>query len=147
MANIYQGPNSCYAKVFGKYVPGSGVNESTVRKFIELILEDLYRGRTVDWSCRVIPMSPALAAARLRYLIPLAKRHCRNEQCYRRVVEEVEKALNVVTGKMHRRMVQFRKWMMEGIEGKIRDAERRARNIRRRVMRNIAKRAGRRLRA
>jgi len=75
MANIYQGPSSCYAKKEGVWVPGSGVNEETLPAFIALILRDYKRGWTYDHDCRRIPMTDDLAIKRLNYLISLAKKH------------------------------------------------------------------------
>jgi len=75
MANIYQGPSSCYAKKEGIWVPGSGVNEETLPAFIALILRDYKRGWTYDHACRRIPMPDDLAIKRMNYLITLAKKH------------------------------------------------------------------------
>jgi len=74
-ANIYQGPDSCYAKHEGVYIPGSGVSARTADKFIHFILRDLARGWTYDHSCRRVRMTPTLAKKRLLYLIALAKKH------------------------------------------------------------------------
>jgi hypothetical protein len=76
MANVYQGPNSCYARHEGIYVPGRGVNAFTVRRLAGYILRDLRRGWTYErGTCRRIKMTPKLAVKRLRYLIALAKKH------------------------------------------------------------------------
>jgi len=76
MANVYQGPNSCYAKFEGNYAPGRGVNAFTVRYLVGYILRDLKRGWTYErGTCRRIRMTPKLAIKRLRYLITLAKKH------------------------------------------------------------------------
>jgi hypothetical protein len=75
VANIYQGPSSCYAKKEGVWVPGSGVNEETLPAFIALILRDYKRGWTYDHNCDRIPMTDDLAVKRLNYLITLAKKH------------------------------------------------------------------------
>jgi len=76
MANVYQGPNSCYAKFEGNYAPGRGVNAFTVRYLVGYILRDLKRGWTYErGTCRRIKMTPKLAIKRLRYLITLAKKH------------------------------------------------------------------------
>jgi hypothetical protein len=76
MANVYQGPNSCYAKFEGNYAPGRGVNAFTVRYLVGYILSDLKRGWTYErGTCRRIKMTPKLAIKRLRYLITLAKKH------------------------------------------------------------------------
>jgi len=76
MTNVYQGPNSCYAKYEGKYVPGRGVNAFTVRRLAGFILHDLRRGWTYErGTCRRIKMTPKLAVKRLKYLVALARKH------------------------------------------------------------------------
>jgi hypothetical protein len=76
MANIYQGPSSCYGRFEGNYVPGRGVNAFTVRFLVGYILRDLKRGWTYErGTCRRIKMTPKLAIKRLRYLIALARKH------------------------------------------------------------------------
>jgi hypothetical protein len=76
MVNVYQGPNSCYAKFEGIYVPGRGVNAYTVRFFVGFILRDFKRGWTYErGTCRRIKMTPELAIKRLKYLITLARKH------------------------------------------------------------------------
>jgi hypothetical protein len=76
MTNVYQGPNSCYGRFEGNYVPGRGVNAFTVRFFVGYILRDLKRGWTYErGTCRRIKMTPKLAIKRLKYLIALARKH------------------------------------------------------------------------
>jgi len=76
MANVYQGPNSCYGKFEGNYAPGRGVNAFTVRYLVGYILRDLKRGWTYErGTCRRIKMTPKLAIKRLMYLIALARKH------------------------------------------------------------------------
>ena len=76
MANVYQGPNSCYAKHEGNYAPGRGVNAFTVRFLVGYILRDLKRRWTYErGTCRRIKMTPKLAIKRLSYLITLARKH------------------------------------------------------------------------
>ncbi len=76
MTNVYQGPNSCYARKEGLYAPGRGVNAFTVRYLVGYIIRDLKRGWTYErGTCRRIKMTPRLAVKRLRYLIALAKKH------------------------------------------------------------------------
>jgi len=76
MANVYQGPNSCYARFEGNYAPGRGVNAFTVRYIVGYILRDLKRGWTYErGTCRRIKMTPKLAVKRLKYLIALARKH------------------------------------------------------------------------
>ena len=76
MANVNQGPNSCYARYEGNYAPGRGVNAFTVRYLVGYILRDLNRGWTYErGTCRRIRMTPKLAIKRLRYLITLVRKH------------------------------------------------------------------------
>ncbi len=76
MTNVYQGPNSCYAKFEGNYAPGRGVNAFTVRYLVGYILRDLKRGWTYErGTCRRIKMTQKLAIKRLRYLLALARKH------------------------------------------------------------------------
>jgi hypothetical protein len=76
MTNVYQGPNSCYAKYEGTYAPGRGVNAFTVRFLVGLILRDLKRGWTYErGTCRKIKMTPKLAIKRLLFLLKLARKH------------------------------------------------------------------------
>jgi hypothetical protein len=76
MANVYQGPNSCYAKFEGNYAPGRGVNAFTVRFLVCYILRDLKRGWTYKrGTCHRIKMTPKLAIKRFMYLITLARKH------------------------------------------------------------------------
>jgi len=69
------GPRSCYAIKEGFYVKGDGVNYNTGLAILTLIHRDYRRGWTYDHECRRIPMSVELAYKRLRYLIPLCKKH------------------------------------------------------------------------
>jgi hypothetical protein len=75
-ANIYQGPDSCYARHHNVYVPGSGINYNAARGILSMIDRELRTGWTYDHSCRRIRMTPALARKRALYLIALARRHC-----------------------------------------------------------------------
>jgi hypothetical protein len=93
MANIYQGPDSCYGMFERIYVPGRGVTARNVKHFIALILRDLRRGWTYDHQCRRIPMDKRLAEKRLLYLVPLAKRHTRDVKQVWAVREAVLDAL------------------------------------------------------
>ncbi len=73
--NIYEGPNSCWAKNERVYAPGDGVDAKSARGILALIDKELRRGWTYDHSCRRIRMTPALAKKRAVYLIALAKKH------------------------------------------------------------------------
>jgi hypothetical protein len=88
MANIYEGPESCWARHEHVYVPGDGVDAKTARGILSLIEKELRRGWTYDHSCRRIRMTPALAKKRALYLIALAKKH-RGDAEARRVAEIV----------------------------------------------------------
>jgi hypothetical protein len=94
--NKYEGPFSCYAKREGVYVPGNGVNRYTAPAIAALILYDLYRGYGYDSRCERIKMTPMLADKRLRYLIPLARKHAPQDLPY------VERLVHYVrrTGKL-----------------------------------------------
>ena len=91
MADIYQGPDSCYAKREGVYVRGRGVNAGNVNQYIRLILRDLRRGWTYNHSCRRIRMTPRLAARRLKFLVTLAEKHSPSDVEY--VERRVRRAL------------------------------------------------------
>ena len=86
--NIYQGPQSCWARHEKIYVPGSGIDERAARGILALIEKELRRGFTYDHSCRRIKMTPALAKKRAVYLIALAKKHSGAAEA-RRVAEIV----------------------------------------------------------
>jgi hypothetical protein len=86
--NIYQGPNSCWARHERVSAPGSGIDERAARAVLYLIETELRRGWTFDHSCRRIKMTPALAKKRALYLIALAKKH-RGAAEARRVAEIV----------------------------------------------------------
>jgi len=86
--NIYQGPQSCWARHEKIYVPGSGIDERAARGILSLIEKELRRGFTYDHSCRRIKMTPNLAKRRAIYLIALAKKH-RGAAEARRVAEIV----------------------------------------------------------
>jgi hypothetical protein len=86
--NIYQGPNSCWARHERVSAPGSGIDERVARAILYLIETELRRGWTFDHSCRRIRMTPALAKKRAIYLIALAKKH-RGAAEARRVAEIV----------------------------------------------------------
>ena len=88
MANIYEGPNSCWAKHENVYVPGDGVDARSARGILSLMDRELKRGWTYDHSCRKIRMTPNLAKKRAVYLIALAKKH-RGAAEARRVAEVV----------------------------------------------------------
>ena len=88
MANIYQGPDSCWGRHERAYVPGSGIDERSARGILSLIERELRRGWTYDHSCRRVKMTPALAKKRAVYLIALAKKH-RGAAEARRVAEIV----------------------------------------------------------
>jgi hypothetical protein len=76
VVNVYQGPDSCYARREGLYAPGRGVNAFTVRYLVGYIIRDLKRGWTYErGTCRRVRMTPRLAVKRLRYLIALARKH------------------------------------------------------------------------
>jgi hypothetical protein len=75
MANIYEGPNSCWAKHEHVYVPGDGVDVKSARGILSLMERELRRGWTYGHSCRKIRMTPNLAKKRALYLIALAKKH------------------------------------------------------------------------
>jgi len=95
MPDIYQGPDSCYGRREGVYVPGKGVSAGNARRYAELILRDLHRGWTYDHSCRRIRMTPRLAVKRLRFLIRLARMH-RGEEEARRVARVVARYIRAV---------------------------------------------------
>jgi hypothetical protein len=88
MPNIYQGPQSCWARHERIYVPGSGIDVRAARGILALIDKELKRGWTYNHSCRRIRMTPALARKRALYLIALAKKH-RGAAEARRVAEVV----------------------------------------------------------
>jgi hypothetical protein len=95
MTNVYQGPNSCYARHEGVYVPGRGINAFTARRMVRYILRDLKRGWTYErGTCRKIKMTPKLAIKRLRYLVALARKHAPAH--LPAVKREVAKALRYV---------------------------------------------------
>jgi len=75
MANIYEGPSSCWARNENAYVPGDGVDAKSARGILSLMERELRRGWTYDHSCRRIKMTPNLAKKRAVYLIALAKKH------------------------------------------------------------------------
>jgi hypothetical protein len=88
VANIYQGPNSCWARREKIYVPGSGIDARSAEGVLSLIEKELRRGWTYDRSCRRIKMTPALARKRALYMIALARKH-RGASEARRVAEVV----------------------------------------------------------
>jgi hypothetical protein len=76
MPNIYQGPDSCWARHEHIYVPGSGIDVRAARGILALIGRELRRGWTYDKrGCRKVRMTPRLAVKRALYLIALARRH------------------------------------------------------------------------
>jgi hypothetical protein len=91
-ANIYQGPNSCYAKREGVYITGEGVSARNAPAFLRFIERDLRRGWTYDHNCRKIRMTPRLAKRRAIYLIALARKH-HGEREAEKVAEIVERWL------------------------------------------------------
>ena len=89
--NIYQGPNSCYARHEGVWVPGSGVTPRTLPSFVALILRDMKRGWSYNENCDVINFTPGHAVDRLNYLIALARAHSgvRAEDIARKTLDEI----------------------------------------------------------
>ena len=77
MANIYQGPRSCYARHEGMYAPGRGINLVSAPAILWMLLRDLRRGYTYNHSCKKIRMTERLFERRARYLIPLCRKHNR----------------------------------------------------------------------
>lgn len=80
MPNVYQGPQSCYAKREGLYVRRVGKTGidtlAEAAAIAYLILRDYRRGWTYDReSCRKIPMTEDLFKARLRGLIRYSSIH------------------------------------------------------------------------
>ena len=105
MANIYQGPNSCWARHEKIYVPGSGIDARSAEGILSLIEKELRRGWTYDRSCRRIKMTPALARKRALYMIALARKH-RGAAEARRVAEIVRRWLEergLLRGSVRRR--------------------------------------------
>jgi hypothetical protein len=86
--NIYQGPDSCWARQERVYVSGSGIDAHSARGILRLMDAELRRGWTYDHNCRRIKMTPALARKRALYLIALARRHSGAAEA-RRVAEIV----------------------------------------------------------
>ncbi len=88
MANIYQGPSSCWGRNENVYVPGTGIDARSAQGILALIEKELRRGWTYDHSCRRVKMTPALAKKRAIYLLALARKH-RGAAEARRVAEIV----------------------------------------------------------
>ena len=109
MANIYQGPGSCWARNEHVYVPGSGIDERATRGILSLIERELRRGWTYDHSCRKVRMTPALAKKRAIYLIALARKH-RGAAEARRVAEVMYKWLEkhrLLSGAVKRKVAAY----------------------------------------
>ncbi|MEM4964494.1 MAG: hypothetical protein QXT13_10160 [Pyrobaculum sp.] len=78
MPNIYLGPNSCYARHGLPYVRGQYVTPRTAAAIKRVIKQELRRGWTFDKrTCERIPMTPELAARRIRFLNFLMRVHAR----------------------------------------------------------------------
>jgi hypothetical protein len=109
MPNIYQGPQSCWARHERIYVPGSGIDARAADGILSLIERELRRGWTYDHSCRRIRMTPVLARKRAIYLIALARRH-RGAAEARRVAEIVYTWLErnkLLSGAVRRRVAAY----------------------------------------
>ena len=109
MANIYQGPTSCWARNERVSAPGSGIDERAARSILYLIEAELRRGWTYDHSCRRIKMTPALAKKRAVYLIALARKH-RGAAEARRVAELVYSWLErhrLLSGAVRRKVAAY----------------------------------------
>jgi hypothetical protein len=109
MANIYQGPQSCWARHENAYVSGSGIDARAAKGILSLIETELRRGWTYSNSCRRIRMTPALAKKRAVYLIALAKKH-RGSAEARRVAEIVYSWLErrrLLSGAVKRKIVTY----------------------------------------
>jgi len=102
MPNIYQGPQSCWARRERIYVPGSGVDAKSARGILSLIDKELGRGWTYDRrGCRRIRMTLELARKRAQYLVALARKH--------RGAAEARRVAEVVYGWLKRRGILRRK--------------------------------------
>ena len=77
---VYEGPDSCYAELEGRYVKRVGWSGlDALREAVaiaRLILRDYRRGFTYkQGSCEKIPMTRDLFSKRLHFLVFLARRH------------------------------------------------------------------------
>jgi hypothetical protein len=109
MPNIYQGPQSCWARHEHVYVPGSGIDAGSARGILSLIEKELRRGWAYGRSCRRIKMTPALARKRAVYLVALAEKH-RGASEARRVAEIVRRWLEergLLRGSVKRRVEAY----------------------------------------